>query len=408
MIMYKVTYTQQFYEPRLYELAKESGNIYTQTLIFFKKVLRKKDLWLSRQSLTRFIESKVERNLLHSQSFQASYQKLFDNLIAYSRALKAYKINPINFNGKPRLPKKRKYFQAIQFKKSAIRYKNNHIELSLSKGNEPIKVSWSQSLPVPTFVTINWNKDKKYWQLNLILEKEIKKESIDINNTLAIDLGLKRIATTYDSQESVTYSGKKIKSITIGRNKISSKTQIKLSKLKKGSRKYKKVRKANKGVNLRIDNKIKDILHKTSRTIVNQAIKNNSGKIAIGDCSDIHTNTDCGKRNNQQIQQNPEQVLKKYIEYKFNSIGGIVATVPEHYTSQTCPNCCHRYKPQKRIYKCSTCGFKDDRDVVGAKNIYKVSFGVDIKSKLDVIGFLTKPIGWKYNTNRNCKVNLNG
>ena len=100
-----------------------------------------------------------------------------------------------------------------------------------------------------------------------------------------------------------------IKSLTIGRNKINSKTQIKLAKLKKGSRKYLKVRKANKHVNLRIDNKV-------------------------------------------------------------------------------------------------NCGFKDDRDVVGAKNIYKVSFGLDIKSKLDVIGFLTKPIGWKYKTNRDCKINL--
>ena len=34
--MSKVTYSQQFYDPKLYELAKESGNIYTQTKIYLK------------------------------------------------------------------------------------------------------------------------------------------------------------------------------------------------------------------------------------------------------------------------------------------------------------------------------------------------------------------------------------
>jgi len=57
-----------------------------------------------------------------------------------------------------------------------------------------------------------------------------------------------------------------------------------------------------------------------------------------------------------------------------------------------------------RVYKCSKCGFSYDRDGVGAINIYKVSFGLDIKSNLNVVGDLTTPIGWKYNTNRDCLI----
>lgn len=402
----KTTYTQKIYDPRLFYLAKESGQVYTQALIFFHRVLRKKNIFLSEKSISKFVSSKVKREYLHSQSYQASYQKFLDNLKSFYKAKKAWVKNPLKFSGKPKITRKRKFFQPIQFKQSAIKFKNNHLELSLCKGLEPIKIKWTNKLSLPKFVVIRWDSSKKYWQLNCVIEKEVKKESLDLTKTLAIDLGLKRIATSFDGSNSITFSGKKIKSLTIGRNKINSKTQVKLSGLKKGSRKYNKIKRANKEVNFRIDNQIKDILHKTSRTIVNHAKKSKIGTIAIGDCSTIHTNTSCGKKNNQQIQQNPEQRLKKYIEYKFNNIGGIVETVPENYTSQTCPSCCNRYKPQNRVYKCSKCGFKDDRDVVGAKNIYKVSFGVDIKSKLDVIGFLTKPIGWKYKTNRNCKVNV--
>lgn len=404
--MCKVTYVQKYYDSRLFELAKESGNVYSKALVFFHKVLRKKKIWLSPKELARYIENTVERKQLHSQSYQASYQKLFDNIKAFSKAKKEWIKNPSKFLGQPRLTRKRKFFQPIQFKKSAIRYKDGFIMLSLAKGIESLKIRWNEKVSIPSFVSINWNSIKKYWQVNLVIEKENNVLNLDINKTMAIDLGIKRIATTYNSKESITYSGKKVKSLTIGRNKINSESQIKLSKLKKGSNKYKRLRRSNRKVNLRIDNKIKDILHKTSKTIVNQAIKENIGKIAIGDCSDIHNNTSCGKINNQQIQQNPEQRLLKYIEYKFNNIGGTVAIVPENYTSQTCPNCQSRHKPQNRVYKCPTCNFKDDRDIVGAKNIYKVSFGLDIKSKLDVIGFLTKPIGWKYKTNRDCKIAL--
>lgn len=401
----KVTYTQRYYDPILYELAKESGRVYTKALIFYKKVLRKKNIFLSDKSITRYVEYSEKRCLLHSQSFQASYQKLFDNKKSHIKALMEYKKNPSKFLSLPKMPKKRRFFQPIQFKKSAIRYKEGFIYLSLAKGLQPLKFKWNENnLAIPTFITINWNKDKRYWQLNCVLEKDIAYLNLDIHKTLAIDLGVKRIASTYDSKVAITYSGKQIKSLIIGRNKLNSSTQHRLSKLKKNSIKYKKIKKANKRVSLRTDNKIKDILHKTSRTIVNNAIENNIGKIAIGDCAGIHTNTSCGKVNNQQIQQNPEQKLLKYIEYKFNNIGGSIAIVPENYTSQTCPNCQDKNKPKNRVYKCKSCKFKDDRDIVGAKNIYKVSFGLDIKSKLDVIGFLTKPIGWKYKSNRNCKV----
>lgn len=402
----QTTYIQKYYDSRLFELAKESGNIYSKALVFFHKVLRKKNIWLSSKAIAKYIEETVERKQLHSQSYQASYQKLFDNIKAFNKSKKEYIKNPNKFLNKPKLTRKRKFFQPIQFKKSAIHFKDGFILLSLAKGLAPLKIKWNEKLNVPNFISINWNSIKKYWQVNLVIEQESKVLNLDIKKTMAIDLGIKRIATTYDSKKSITYSGKKIKSLIIGRNKINSKSQSKLSRLKKGSRKYKKIKISNKKVNLRIDNKIKDILHKTSRTIVNEAIKDNIGKIVIGDCSGIHNNTNCGKVNNQQIQQNPEQRLRKYIEYKFKNIGGIIEIVPENYTSQTCPNCQSRHKPQNRVYKCPTCNFKDDRDIVGAKNIYKVSFGLDIKSKLDVIGFLTKPIGWKYKTNRNCKIAL--
>lgn len=43
--------------------------------------------------------------------------------------------------------------------------------------------------------------------------------------------------------------------------------------------------------------------------------------------------------------------------------------VREEYTSQTCP-CCGSLKKCNEVYKCGNCGFKHDRDIVGAFNIF--------------------------------------
>ncbi|MFX0072699.1 MAG: zinc ribbon domain-containing protein [Candidatus Hermodarchaeota archaeon] len=43
----------------------------------------------------------------------------------------------------------------------------------------------------------------------------------------------------------------------------------------------------------------------------------------------------------------------------------------EAYTSSTCPICNKRVKPADRSFKCSNCGYEQDRDVVGCINILK-------------------------------------
>jgi len=116
------------------------------------------------------------------------------------------------------------------------------------------------------------------------------------------------------------------------------------------------------------------------------------GNIVFGDCSNIHTETNLGKQN-QRIQQNPEQQLRKYISYKFESIGGTAEVVSEHYTTQTCPKCNNKYKPHDRRYECKKCGFEFDRDGVGAINIWLNNVSLD---KTNVVGFLADPIGVKY------------
>jgi putative transposase len=290
--------------------------------------------------------------------------------------------------------------------------------LSLAKGNEPIKIRWNKKLGRPIFATITWNPTYG-WVGSFILEKNIKQyEDLLKEKVLAIDLGVKRIATTFDGNNCITYTGKEIRSLIRYREKIKSQMQSKMSGYKKHGKRWKKFNTAKRNKIRKINNKINDILHKYSRTIVNYAIENKISQIVVGDNSSTHNAPNLKAPNNQLITQGVEQKLAKLIQFKFESIGGIYSKIPEPYTSKTCPKCGTRNESRKktkklkdgteiiisdRVYKCKHCQFEYDRDGVGSINIWglgkKVSLG-----KIDpcVIGGLTPPSGFRYKPGHKC------
>jgi putative transposase len=394
-----VTYTQTISEPRLLDLAKEAGQVYSQAIVFFHRAWRKKHLWLSEKSVARWVQSQVPRQRLHSQSYQAAYQQLFKNLSAWRKAKQVYLENPAKFTDMPKMPRKRKFLQPIQWKKNGIIRKGERLLLSLVQGQTPIVIRWNQTLPTPLWVTISWDQFKG-WQLHCIFDKQESQAVLDNAKVMGIDLGVKRLAATFDGKTCITYSGKYVMSLIQLRNKVLADTKQKQAKLIKHSRHYRKIQRAYRKVSLRIQNKIKDVLHKYSRYIVSSAVKAQIKHITIGDCSGTHVQTNCGKENNQKIQQNPEMRLAKYIQEKHERVGGSVATDNEAYTTQDCPACGHRYKPKGRLYHCRPCGFTYDRDGSGSLNIWgkKVSF----QQKRDVVGRLTRPRGITFAPQLSC------
>lgn len=394
------TYRQPFYPDSLtFEMAKESGRIYTQALSNNKKGINAKENIKLMQDYVK------NAKYLCGQSAQASYQSFFSNLKGYFQSLKSFKKNSKNFTGEPKPPKKSRFLYKITFKKEAIRRKGGELWLSAKKPNEPIKIKWAEHLPIPTWVIISYDRFEG-WNINLVIETIDKNENItlDKSKAISIDLGVKRVATTFNSVDHKvkTYSGKELMSLVRLRNVVDGRIKSKKSKHKKGSRKYKKIARAGRRIVKRIKNKQKDILHKYSSMIVKDCVTKNIGTIFIGNNSNTHNETNTGKEN-QKIQQNPEQQLAKYVEYKFKNVGGTAVAVPEPYTSRDCPKCDNRksVSPKGRIYTCDTdmCNFAYDRDGVGSINIMKRNIGnvnVSFNQKwLDVVGGLTPPIGIK-------------
>ena len=424
------TYIFYNYDPRFFELAKEAGEVYSRSLEEFWKEYNENKNWLSKFELQEHMKDKIKRNILHSHSFLGAMQQVHANLKSWREAKK---VNPTT--AKP--PSKKKFLQAIVLKQSQIKFENGKLKLSITNGSNGydkyLYLNWNPKIPIPVYATITYSKIRG-WKINLVIEQEEKENLfLNPNKSLSIDLGVKRIATFFDGEKSIILSGKKYLALMHYRNKYDAKNKSKIAhkknvglqqqkdKLKKElelkqkengetnkeikinitykeSNNYKKAKRSSRKRVDKIQNIQQDMLHKQSRFIINYAIHNNIGNIIIGNNSSTHDGPNLGKKNNQKISQNPEQKLKNYIKYKFESISGKVNIVPEPYTSQTCPCCGTRKKQTNRRYICenANCLFVYDRDGVGAINIYQENVSSSQILSEGRIRSLTEPIGRKF------------
>ena len=74
--MYHVRRVHLGKTPQLDELARECGMLYSQTLVFFWRTVRKKGIWLKPKQLMRLFTSKK----LHAHTADATVQAFFASL----------------------------------------------------------------------------------------------------------------------------------------------------------------------------------------------------------------------------------------------------------------------------------------------------------------------------------------
>ena len=378
------TYSFFYYDDRLFELCKEAGEVYSASLDAFWKKYGDEDMWLSKFDLQNEMKGKIERKNLHSDSFLAAMQQVHANLASWKQAKKVVP--------DAKAPYKHKFLQPIFFKQSQIRYKDGLLILSLDRNKNHIVLPWDKDISLPLYGHVGYNKVHG-WKINFSVEQEVGEQKLSPGNGMAVDLGVKRIATLFDGNRVLTMNGKKLMGLLHYRNKTGAEYQEKLSKKKNGSKNKKKLQRARRKVVARLQNIQQDILHKQSRFVVDYAIANKIGNAVFGDNSGVHTETNCGHVNNQKIQQFPEQKLYKYVKYKFKCVSGIVDRKPEPYTSQRCPICGELHKTNTRTYKCKGCGFVYDRDGVGAINIYNENVSLVENQR---IRRLMRPFGVKF------------
>ena len=346
-----------------------SGVVYTRTLITHYRVYRKKGNktrhWLSRfagQKLNDYL-TRDEPPLLHAFSKDAAQQAFY----------KAVSTAKVNRSLGAHYPHRRKWWRTTIWYSTGIRVRDGTILLSRAKGLPAIRLglpSWFDPAVMRLLeVRLVWDRSARRYTWHLVVENGKQPKVAPGPNVVSVDLGEIHPAVVGDEQQATIITCRERRHEQQGHAKRLAKLSKALSTKRKGSRRERRWRAARTRMRAKHKRIMHDMEHKISRAVVDAAVEQQAGTIAIGDVRDVADGVNHGKKHNQQASQWNHGHLRQLITYKAEAEGMAVELVDEHYTTQTCPNCGCRHKPRGRNYTCGRCGFSTHRDVVGQINI---------------------------------------
>lgn len=349
-------------------LNRESGRIYTDTLVQHYRVLRKVGHWLSRFAGQRVEDSTGGATFLHAHSRDAAQ----DGFYEACRGAKAAKAKGLE----AKYPRRRKRYRTTEWKSTGIRKRGEKLLLALARGHEPIVVELPQhlrGLPPGAFVEARlvYNKASRRYDWHLVIEDGVQPpEQPPGDGVAAVDLGEVHPATVSDGQDAAVISCRALRAVNQYTAKRLAAIQAKQAKCQPGSRRWRQLQQRKSRFLAEQEQRKRDLEHKVSREVVDWAVEHQVGTLAIGDVRDVGDGKRLRKEQQQKVSQWAHGRMGKYITYKAQAAGiAVVENVDEAYTSQTCPTCGRRHKPRGRRFACPACGLAAHRDVVGAVNI---------------------------------------
>jgi putative transposase len=211
----------------------------------------------------------------------------------------------------------------------------------------------------PTAAVLVKRRDGQYF-LHVPISKEAP-DPIEPTDSLGVDLGIVNIAT--DSQ------GEKFSGAEVNRNRRRRATARKQHQ-RKGSKRARRKLKAMSGRQRRFQASVNQ---KISKDLVEKAKALGVG-IALEDLSEIRDRIEptVGKAFRRRLGNWGFFQLRTFIDDKAQAAGIPVVLVDPRYTSQTCAECGHREKSNRRSqgeFSCQACGHRADADHNAARNI---------------------------------------
>ena len=352
-------------------LNRESGRIYTDVMVHHYRAYRQSGHWMSPYGAQKWGDwrDRDGERVLHSHSVDAAQD-------AFYKACKAAKA--CRGEG-ARYPHKRKFYRTTIWKNTGIRKKGDALLLALARGCAPLIVALPpqmRALEAKAFVEIRLVYDlaQSSYRWHLVIEDGKAPEIATGQGVAGLDLGEIHPVVASDGGEGVVFSCRELRSVRQGTNRRLASLNAKLSKLQKGSRRYRALKRRKAKFLAQQKKRCRDLEHKVSHEVIAWAKERGVGTLAIGDVRDVADKTKVEKRLNRKSRQKVSNwshgKMRAYLAYKAKAAGIEVSDkVSEAYTSQTCPCCGTRKKPRGRVYTCAGCGFGGHRDVVGATNI---------------------------------------
>ena len=171
----------------------------------------------------------------------------------------------------------------------------------------------------------------RFFEIQYIYEAECIQRKLNINNVLALDLGINNLVTAVTNDgRSFIIDGKRLKSI----NQWYNKTNARLQSIKDKQHYGKKPTNRQKAITRDRNNKVNDYMNKVARKVIDSCINNDIGTIVVGYNETFQKDSNIGKTNNQSFVNIPYGKLREKLEYLCQLNGIVYVKQEESYTSK--------------------------------------------------------------------------
>ncbi len=327
----------QYYVLRL--LCQYSNNLYNVGLYNIRQHYFNEKQFLTYESNYHVCKENENYSLLQAGVAQQTLKvvdrsfKSFFNLIKKAKSGE-YRYQDISI---PHYRKKGGLFNLV-LSKNAISIKNGCFNIPFSRAFREQHADCDIKIPFPERIEPASVKEVRiipvnngnFFKIQYVYEIETDDKNLDIDNTLAIDIGVDNLATCVTNNgTSFIMDGRKIKSI----NHYYNQRLAMLSSIadKQGFKRTNRI----SNITRKRNNQCKDIIRKTARYIMNYCIDNNIGTIVVGYNKDFKRDSDIGKKNNQNFVQIPFGDLRETIKNLCERYNIQYLEVEESYTSKS-------------------------------------------------------------------------
>ena len=274
------------------------------------------------------------RDMPTAQCAQQTIKLLLSNWSSFFEAAKDYKKNPGKYLGRPRPPKylPKDGYQVLTLTNQNCKYRNGELRFPKSFNGFTMTPQFANRPDFKSFQQVRIHAKRNRIIVELVYNIEIPDKKPYNGRTAAIDLGVNNLATVANNfhAEAFVLNGRPLKSINQFYNKQKAKLQSELM-LQTGKHMSNRIVALTDWCNA----KIRDYMHKASRSIINWCVKNDVTKLIVGKNDGWKQNCGLSKRNNQNFVSIPFNSFIQMLSYKAEEYGISVICVDESYTSGT-------------------------------------------------------------------------
>ena len=328
---------------QLCRLAKSFYNIclYDRRQFEINKFKNKTDgYFMSEYEYSKKLANNELYRTLPIHTSQLIISQVYKDWKSFFKAIKTYSSNPELFKGRPKPPSYKREYSTVYMDYIQVKIKGDYIHFPKKTDIEPIKISPY----IPSIKQVRIIPSGTCFIVEIVYPVECMELKPFNGNFLAIDLGLNNIITTIDNVSgSFIVKGGIVKSINQYYNK-------RLATLKSIARQAQDKHSTKQMLNLttKRNNRIKDFMHKASKSVIDHCLKYNITKIIVGHNTGQKQEINLSKRTNQNFVSIPYYSLIQMINYKARLQGITVVTTEESYTSKCDHLSDEHMKHQKR------------------------------------------------------------